>query len=247
VNQREQDARARFALTGCALKTFQIGPLGIEKGTLTSEVLTYTMAPLVIILLSLLQELWKLLMILTRCVLPLRGSAVRPYVGTSQFWSSPKHLTHTQPLAVRRDLPPSRPRHPVAGPRTPRGLVWMLALVGFVFGILALGRQDAVSPVASEVMGSLRVMALWFGASPALSSAEEWPLLPMARLASLPDEHCMLDDYDVDDDDSSAMPLLTLIPHVLPPVPVGVRLHGSTQVSLWPTPYHARPEGLAYK
>jgi hypothetical protein len=182
-------------------------------------------------------------MILTRHVLPLRGSAVRPYMGTSQFWSSSKHLTHAQPLAVRRDPLPFRKR-PVDRVSTPGRMVWSWVLVGFVFGVLALSLL-ASSPVASEVMASLRVMALRLGASPALSSAEERPLLPMARLTSLSDARCMLDDYDVDDDDSSAMPLLTLKPHVLTPVPVSVRLHGSTHISLWPTPYHVRPQLLA--
>ncbi len=203
----------------------------------------YTLASFGIMMLPRLQELWRLLMILTGRVRPLRGSAVRPYIGTSQFWSRSKHLTQAQPPAVRRDSLPFRTR-PVARVSTPLRMVWSWVLVGFVFGVLALSLQDAASPVASEMMASLRVMALRLGAFPALSSTEEWPLLPMARLTSLLDERCMLDDYDVDDDDSSAMPLLTLRPHVLSPVSVSVRLHSAIHASFWPTPYHVRPQLL---
>ena len=124
-------------------------------------------------------------------------------------------------------------------------MVWSWLLVGFVFGFLALSLQDAASPVASEVMASLRIMALRLGASPTLSSIEVWPLLPMAHLTSLSDARGMLDDYDDDDDDSSAMLLLTLRPPVLPPVPVGVHLYSVTHASFWPTPYHVRPQLLS--
>lgn len=183
-------------------------------------------------------------MILARRVLPLRRSAVRLYIETSQFWSSSKHLTHTQPLAVRRSTLPFRKR-PVARVSTPRRMVWSWVLVGFIFGVLALSVQNAASLVASEVMASMRVMPLRLGASPALSSTAEWPLFPIAHLTALSDERCMLDVYDVDDDDASAMPLLTLKPHALTPVPVSKRLHSSTHISLWPTPYHVRPQLLA--
>ena len=204
----------------------------------------YTLAPFGIMMLPWLQEVWRLLMILTGRVLPLRGSVVRPYIGTSQFWRSSKHLTNAQPPAVRRDSLPLRKR-PVARVSTPRRMVWSWVLVGFVLGVLALSLQDAAGPVASEVMASLRVMALRSGDSPALSSTKEWPRLPMAHLTSLSDARCMLDDYDFDDDDdASAIPLLALRPHVFSPVSASVRLHSAIHVSFWPTPYHTRPQLL---
>jgi hypothetical protein len=183
-------------------------------------------------------------MITTRRVLPRRELGVGSCIGTSQLWSSSKHLAYAQPLAVRRNSLLFRKR-PVARVNTPRKMVWSWVLVGFVFGVLALSLL-ASSPVASEMMASLRVMALQLGASPALSSAEERPLLSMTHLVSLSDGRCTPDDYDVDDDDdSSAMPLLTLRPHVLLPVPVGVHLYSVTHASFWPTPYHLRPQLLS--
>jgi hypothetical protein len=182
-------------------------------------------------------------MILTRRVLPLRGSAVRPYIGTSQFWRSSKHLTHAQPLAVRRDSLPLR-KHPIARVSTPCRMVWIWTLVGCVLGVLALSLQGAARPVASEVLASLRVMTLRLGASPTLSSPAEWPLLPMAHFASLSDARGMLEDYDIDNDDSSVMSLRTCRPHVRSSVPVGVRVHSATYTSFWPTPYHVRPQLL---
>jgi hypothetical protein len=124
-------------------------------------------------------------------------------------------------------------------------MVWSWLLVGFVFGVLALSLQDAASPVASEVMASLRVMALRLGASPAFSSTAEWPLFSVVYLTSLTDERCMSSDYDFDDDDSAAMPLLRLKPHALTPIPVSVRLQDSTHISSWPTPFHVRPQLLS--
>ena len=184
-------------------------------------------------------------MIPTRCVLPQRELGVGSYIGTSQLWSSSKHLAYAQPLAVRRNSLLFGKR-PVARVSTPRKMVWSWVLLGFVFGVLALSLQDAASPVASEVMASLRVMALRLGASPALSSTAEWPLFPVAYLTSLTDERCMSDDYDLDDDDdSAAMPLLMLKPHALTPIPVSVRLQDSTHISLWPTPFHVRPQLLS--
>src|SRR5262245_48679106 len=120
-----------------------------------------------------LQELWRLLMIPTRRVLPRRGLGVGSYIGTSQLWSSSKHLTRAQSLTVRHDSLPLSKR-PIARVSLLRRMVWSWLLVGFVFGVLALSLQDAASPVASEVMASLRVMAL--------RSTAERPLLPMTHL-----------------------------------------------------------------
>jgi hypothetical protein len=183
-------------------------------------------------------------MILPRRVLPFRGSMLRPYNGTLLFWRSPKHFTHAQPLAVRRDSLPLEKR-PIARVSTPCRIVWSLVLVGFVFGVLALSQQDTASPAGSEVLASLRVMALRLGASPALSNTAEWPLLSTAHLASLSDARGRLDDYDFDDDAASALHLLMRRPPVLSPVPVGVRVPRATHAFFWPILYHVRPQLLS--
>jgi hypothetical protein len=124
-------------------------------------------------------------------------------------------------------------------------MVWSWVLVGCLCGVLALRLQEAARPVASEVMASLRVMALRLGASPALSSPAEWPLLLLAHLTSLSTARGMLEDYDLDGDDAAAMLLLPRRPHVLSPVPVGMRLQSATYASLWPISYLVRPQLLS--
>jgi hypothetical protein len=184
-------------------------------------------------------------MIHTRCVLPLRGLAVRPYVRTLPFWSGTKHLAYTQPLTVAHKFLPSRFRHPVNGLRIPYGLAWMLALIGCVFGILALNLPGTASPVTSEVMASLRFIAFQLDASPNLSSSEEGALLPVDHLTSPSDTRGIPDDYGVDDNDSSAMLLSVHRFRAFSPMPVNVRLPRVARAFYWPTPYHVRPQLLS--
>jgi hypothetical protein len=183
-------------------------------------------------------------MTLAKHFLPLLCSAIRLYAGTWHVWRKPQCPIHGQPLAVRRDFSPSRSRERMAGPRMPDGMVWILALVGCLFGILALSLAHAASPAAGEVMGPLSTIVSGSGASPVLSRVEARPLTTMTFFASPSDESFTLDDNDLDDDDSSAMPLRILRGHFLPPTPVCVCFTGSTHTCLWPTHYFMRPQLL---
>jgi hypothetical protein len=119
-----------------------------------------------------------------------------------------------------------------------------LALVGLFLGVLAPSLPPAASPVAREAISLLRAIVFGSGASPVLSLAEERPLTPAAHLTSPPDDRSTLDDYDLDDDESSTMPLLTLGAQFLPPAPVGRGVNDSSHACMWPAHYFVRPQLL---
>jgi hypothetical protein len=172
-------------------------------------------------------------------------TVVRPCAGVSQFWSGPPCLAHAQPFVVRRGLPPTRPRRLMTGSRTLHSMLWRLALVAFVLGLLALHLPDVASLSAGEATGLLRAMAPGPGASLVFSLAEERPLATVADLSSPPDARFTPDGSDVDNDDSSAIPLLIRRVDFLPPAPVGIDLNGSTHACFWPAHYLVRPQLLS--
>jgi hypothetical protein len=120
-----------------------------------------------------------------------------------------------------------------------------LALVGLFCAVLGPSLQDAASLVAGEALDALRVMALGSRVSLVLSRAEQRDLTTAAHLASAPGEPFMLNDCDVDDDETSDMPLLIRRVHVLPPAAIDAGLNSSTHICLWPTHYLVRPQLLA--
>jgi hypothetical protein len=183
-------------------------------------------------------------MTLARRFLLVLWSAVTPSTRASSFWSRLQYVTHDHPLVVSRDFPPYQQRRPVAGLTTPRGIVWRLALVGCFLGILAPSLQDAASPVAGKAMGPLRLMALGSRASFVLSRAGDRSLTLTAHLGSRPDDRFTLDDKDLDDDDSTAMPPLILGAYFLPPAPIGIGFNDSTRACVWPARYLTRPQLL---
>jgi hypothetical protein len=124
-------------------------------------------------------------------------------------------------------------------------MVWRLALVGFVFGILALSLQLAARPVSGEVIDLLRAMVLGSWDSLVLSRAEVRPLTTVGHLASPPDEGFMQDDCDVDDDEFSDMLLLVLRAYVPRRALLCRSINGSPRAYLWPAHYFMRPQLLA--
>jgi len=168
---------------------------------------------------------------LGRWLVPLLWSAVRSDAITLQYWGRTRYPAYVRFFTSRRDFPLFSPSRPVAGHRTPRRMVWRLALSGLFYGVLALSLPDLASSAVGEVMGSLYLISLRSGASPVLSRAETCPLAPLTPPASQFNERFTLDDSDVDDDNS----LLTFRAHFLPPAPV---CRGST-VQCLPTSGHS--------
>jgi hypothetical protein len=173
-------------------------------------------------------------MTLARWFLPLLWSTIRFYTGSLQVWSSSQYLRCGQLLAVRRDFSPSHSRPSVACPILPDGRILILALVGRLFAVLALGPQNAASSVTGEVISPLPTIALGSGASPVLRLAEARPLTTRAPLACPPEAIFTTDDSNVDNDDSMANPLLTLRAHVFPLALDCRRWNGSTHTNSWP-------------
>jgi hypothetical protein len=183
-------------------------------------------------------------MTLARRFLLLLWSAVTPSAGASSFWSRLQYVTHAHLLAVSRNSSPYKQRRPMAGLTTPRGIVWGLALVGCFLGCLALSLQDTASPVAGKAIDPLHCMALESRVYFVLNRAGEPPLTLTAHLGSQPDDRFTLDDNDLDDDDSSAMPPLILVGYFLPPAPIGIGFNDSTRACVWPARYLTRPQLL---
>jgi hypothetical protein len=184
-------------------------------------------------------------MILSRCLPSLVWSAPRPSAASAQLWSTLRCLTRAQLLALRGDVPPLRPSRPITGCRTPGDLVLRLALVAFVFSILALWLPAAAGSLYGEARGPLRVVALESRVSPALSRSAEHPLRTAGRLTLPLDASFTLDDDDQDDDDASDMLLLSLKAHALPPDIICIRFNAVTHACVWPTDYLVRPQLLS--
>jgi hypothetical protein len=120
-----------------------------------------------------------------------------------------------------------------------------LALVGFLLSVLVLSLQDVASLVAGEAMGSRRLTTLGAEFPLVLSRAEEHPLTIAAHLGSQTIEQFMRDGSDVDNDDSSAIPLLIRRIDFLAPAPVGIDLNGYTHACVRPARYLVRPQLLS--
>jgi hypothetical protein len=180
---------------------------------------------------------------LARRLPPLLYAVVRSSMRVLPLWRRAQHLTHGQPLTVRRYVPRYGPRHSVAFPGTPRRMVRSLAVAGCFLLILALGLPEAASLATGEMVSLLRGVALGSGASPVLSRAAEHPLTTTAHLASPPAESFTTDDYDMAADSSDMSPLV-LKAHVLPRTAVCSGCNASRHCCLWPTHYLERPQLL---
>lgn len=169
-------------------------------------------------------------MTLAKKFLPLLWPTIRLYAGSLRVCSRPQYRRHGQPLAVRHNFPQSHARLRVACPRIPHSRVLILALVGCFFGILTLSLPHAI--------------ALWLGASSAISHPGVHPLTYAARPAVPSDERCTQHDYDVDYDESLATLLLTSGAHVFPQALRFLGFDGSPHTCSWPIHYLARPQRL---
>jgi hypothetical protein len=183
-------------------------------------------------------------MTLPRWFLPLLWSTMRLYGGSLQIWSRPQYRMHGRLPAVRRDFSPSPLRPRVASPRLPYGRVLILALVGCLFAVLALGPKDVGSSVTGEAMSPQLSIGLGSGVGPVLSRAETQPLITMASLVSPSDASVRTDDCDAGDDDPSAKPILTITPHVIPPLPLCRGFNAATHANPWLSRYVVRPQLL---
>jgi hypothetical protein len=107
---------------------------------------------------------------------------MRFYAGSLQVLSRPQYLRFGQLLAGRRDFSPSYSRPGVDYPRLSHDRILMLALVGCLFAILALGPQDVANSMTGEAMSPLLNIGLRSGDVPVFGRAETQQLTIMASL-----------------------------------------------------------------
>ena len=173
-------------------------------------------------------------MVLATWLLPLLWSWARFGHQASQFWSRLQHFLQAQLFHSSPYLPSFNPRPCAAYPRTMRATVWGLVIVGCVLGSLTLGLSD---PAGSGTVDSR--------ASLVTNCTEVRPLPHAVYLASLTDEGVTQGAYDVDDDDSQAIPPLSLGPNFLLPVLIMRGLVESTYFCVWPIHFLLRPQLLS--
>ena len=184
-------------------------------------------------------------MVLATWLLSLLWSWARFDHQASQFWSRLQHFPYAQLLHSSPYILSFNPRHCAACPRGTPGMVWGLVIVGCILGSLTLGLPDLAGSGSGEAMGLLRAMAVHSRASLVTHRTEVRPLPHAVYLTSLTDEGVTQDVYDVDDDDSQAIPHLSLGPNFLLPVLIMRDLIVSTYFCVWPIHFLLRPQLLS--
>jgi hypothetical protein len=196
------------------------------------------------LLLPRLQWSRKLLMTLAERFLHFVCSPIKRTARPLGSGKRSQYFRHSQPLAVRPDFFTSHSTPHNACPRLPHGRIPILAVVGCLFVLLALGPQNVASVVTDKLMSPLSSICLGSTASPFLSGVEIQLLTSMVPLTASCDVCVTPDDCDVCEDDSPANPLLTKTAYVIGQLPVGVCLNGSMHANPWPFRYLPRPQCL---
>jgi hypothetical protein len=184
-------------------------------------------------------------MVLATWLLPLLWSWARFGHQASQFWSRLQHFPYAQLFHSSPYILSFNPRHCAACPRTTPGMVWGLVIVGCILGSLTLAPRDPAGSGTIEATDLPRAMAVHSRASLITNHTEVRPLLHTVALTSLTDEGVTQDVYDVDDDDSQAIPHLSLGPNFLLPVLIMGGLIESTYFCFWPIHFLLRPQLLS--
>ena len=167
-------------------------------------------------------------------LLSLLWSLLRCDHQASQFWSRLQHLPSVRFFISSLYIFSFNPRYCAACPKTMRGSVWGLVIVGCVLGSLTLGLSD---PMGSGTVDSREALVT--------NRTEVRPLLHTVAFASLTDEGVMQDADDVDDNDYQAIPHLSFRTNFLLPVLPMRGLIESTYFCLWPIHFLLRPQLLS--
>src|SRR5919108_821079 len=104
------------------------------------------------LLLPRLQWSRRLLMTLAERFLPFVYSPIKRTAKSVGGGKRSQYFRHSQPLALRPDFSTSHSTPHEACPKLPHGRILILALVGCLLAIRALGPQNVASAVPDEVM-----------------------------------------------------------------------------------------------